>query len=92
MPKAAMWRSMTDHPGVVMGGVTSVLINGWPAARVTDKHVCLMPPSAGPHTPSTIVKGSTSVLIAKQPAARVGDSAACGAKITTGSLNVSIGG
>ena len=56
-------------------GVANVLINGWPAARVTDKHVCLMPPSAGPHPPSTIVKGSTTVLIDGQPAARIGDSA-----------------
>lgn len=92
MAKAAWFLSMTDHPGVVITGFTSVLINGWPAARVTDKHVCVMPPTAGPHPPSTIIKGSTSVFIGRQPAARVGDLTGCGASITTGSPNVSIGG
>lgn len=92
MPKAAMWLSQTSHPGVVITAFPNVLINGWPAARVTDQHVCVMLPTAGPHPPNTIIKGSATVLIGKQPAARIGDQTGCGAVITTGSPNVSIGG
>jgi len=83
---------LTSHPGLIMGGASRVIINFLPAARVTDKHTCLLPPTAGPHPPSTISKGSATVLIEGQPAARLGDQAGCGAVITTGSPDVIIGG
>jgi uncharacterized Zn-binding protein involved in type VI secretion len=82
----------TSHPGMIMSGASQVFINFLPAARVTDKHVCLMPPTAGPHPTSTIAKGSASVFIESMPAARIGDQAGCGAVITTGSSDVIIGG
>lgn len=93
MPEAARKSDFTDHPGSITGpGATKVLINGLPAARVTDDHACLLPPLAGPHPPSKIDKGSTTVLIEGQPAARKGDTVGCKAVITTGSPNVLIGG
>lgn len=92
MPGAATMFDATSHPGIIMGGASKVFINFLPAARVTDKHICLLPPTAGPHPPSTILQGSTSVFIEGQPAARIGDKTGCGAVITTGSLDVLIGG
>jgi uncharacterized Zn-binding protein involved in type VI secretion len=92
MPPAARLLSLTDHPGLILGGASKVLINFLPAARMGDKHVCVMPPTAGPHPPSTIMKGSATVLIEGKPAARIGDTVGCGASITTGSPDVIIGG
>ena len=92
MPGAATLFEPTSHPGIIMSGATKTLINFLPAARVTDKHTCLLPPTAGPHPPSTIVQGSSTVLIENQPAARQGDKAGCGAVISSGSTDVLIGG
>ena len=92
MPAAATLFDATSHPGMVTGGASKVLINFLPAARVGDAHSCLLPPTAGPHPPSTIAKGSTTVLIEGKPAARMGDAAGCGATIVTGSPDVMIGG
>lgn len=72
--------------GPVVGlGAVNVLINGLPAARVSDMCVC-----SGP--PDTIIAGSGTVLIGGMPAARVGDSTAHGGLIVAGSANVMIGG
>lgn len=92
MPGAATLFDPTSHPGLIMSGASKVLINFWPASRVTDKHMCLLPPTAGPHPPSTITKGSTTVKIEGQAAARVGDKTGCNAVIVSGSTNVFIGG
>lgn len=93
MPPAARQFELTSHPGIISGpGAPTVLINGLPAARITDDHICLLPPLAGPHPPNKIVSGSGTVLIAGQPAARTNDWTGCGAQIITGSLNVLIGG
>ena len=93
MPGAARMFEPTNHPGIILGpGAKNVLINCLPAVRATDKHACLLPPTAGPHPPSTIVAGSTTVFIEGQPAARKGDAVGCGATILTGSLDVLIGG
>jgi uncharacterized Zn-binding protein involved in type VI secretion len=82
----------TSHPGVIAGpGVLSVLINGQPAARVGDLHVCALAPLAGPHPPSPIARGSATVRIGGLSAARLGDAAGCGATIIAGSPNVNIG-
>jgi uncharacterized Zn-binding protein involved in type VI secretion len=91
MPAAARLFEPTSHPGFVASGASQVWINFLPAARVTDQHKCLLPPTAGPHPPSRIVQGSTTVNIENQPAARQGDKSGCGAAILAGSANVFIG-
>jgi uncharacterized Zn-binding protein involved in type VI secretion len=63
----------------------TVLIGFLPAARVTDKAVCVGPPDI-------IVKGSTTVLINSLPAARVLDLTAHGGMIIMGLPTVLIGG
>jgi uncharacterized Zn-binding protein involved in type VI secretion len=87
MPAAARLSdaTATDHPGMIVGGCATVLINRRPAARVK------MPPTAGPHSPNRIATGSTKVLIGGQPAARQFDKTECGATIMTGSPDVLIG-
>jgi uncharacterized Zn-binding protein involved in type VI secretion len=93
MPEAARVGDATTHPGTIGGpGVTTVLIGGQPAAVAGDKHVCAMPPLAGPHPPTPITGGSRSVLIGGAAAARIGDSAGCGATIVSGLPSVVIGG
>lgn len=92
MPAAARQFDPTSHPGLLMQGAPSVLIEGLCAARMGDQHVCSMPPLAGPHPPTPILKGSSTVLIGGLPAARMGDSSACGAVILKGALTVMIGG
>ena len=92
MPGAARVQDPTDHPGMISGqGVVNVLINGQAAAVVLVEHTCMMPPTAGPHSPSPIVEGSATVLIGGRQAARVGDRVGCGAAISDGSKNVLIG-
>jgi uncharacterized Zn-binding protein involved in type VI secretion len=76
---------------VITKGCENVLINKLPAARAGDDHVCLLPPTAGPHPPNKIAQGSGSVLIGGLPAARMKDLTACGATIVSGSPNVVIG-
>lgn len=63
----------------------TVLIGKLPAARVTDKCLCVGPPDL-------IVKGSTTVLINKLPAARILDQTAHGGMIVKGELTVLVGG
>ncbi len=93
MPAAARVGDASSHPGVISGpGVTTVVINGQPAAVVGDTHTCSMPPPAGPHPPTPIANGSGTVFISGRPAARVGDTAGCGASISSGSPTVTIGG
>jgi uncharacterized Zn-binding protein involved in type VI secretion len=72
--------------------VSNVLVGGIPAAVVGDLHTCAMPPTAGPHPPTSFLMGSTTVLIGGRPALRVGDFAGCGAIIVAGASNVLIGG
>lgn len=93
MPPAARMGDPTGHPGVIAGpGVSTVLIEGMPAAVVGDMHTCAFPPPAGPHPPNPIVKGSATVLIGGRPAARMGDITGCGAPIIAGAFTVLIGG
>ena len=70
--------------GPVISGSPTVLINYLPAARVSDKCICVGPPDV-------IVKGSATVLINNLPAARIGDTTAHGGVIVLGSPNVIIG-
>ena len=62
----------------------TVLIGSLPAARVTDRRVCVGPPDI-------IVKGSPTVLINYLPAARVLDVTAHGGMIVEGLPTVLIG-
>ena len=70
-----------DSP--ISRGSQNVIINGLPAARVTDQCSC------GP--PDAIAMGSTGVLINGLAAARMGDPTAHGGSIIMGSPNVLIG-
>ena len=64
---------------------TNTLIGCLPAARVTDKALCVGPPDI-------IVKGSVTVLINYLPAARVLDVTAHGGTIVMGDFTVLVGG
>ena len=65
-------------------GCPTVIIGGLPAARVTDKALCVGPPDV-------IVKGSATVIIGNFPAARIGDMTAHGGVIVMGCPTVMIG-
>jgi uncharacterized Zn-binding protein involved in type VI secretion len=92
MPFAARVGDPTAHPGVVGGpGVKDVLIGGKPAAVAGTPHACSMPVTP-PHGVTPFLKGSKLVYIGGRSALRVGDAAVCGAKITAGATDVSIGG
>ncbi len=95
MPPAARLSDMHTCPmvtGVVphVGGPIlppceiTVLIGYLPAARITDKALCVGPPDI-------IVLGSMTVLIGKLPAARIGDITAHGGVIVMGCFTVIIG-
>lgn len=62
----------------------NVLVGSLPAARVSDKCVCVGPMDM-------IVKGSATVLIGGMPAARMGDMTTHGGVIVTGMFTVLIG-
>lgn len=66
-------------------GAPTVLIGGFPAAKVGDIAICVGPPDA-------IVKGSTTVQVLGLPAARLGDKTAHGGTIVAGFPTVMIGG
>ena len=65
-------------------GCPTVLIGFMPAARVSDKCVCVGPPDV-------IAKGSPSVMIGNMMAARIGDLTAHGGVIVMGFPTVIIG-
>jgi len=75
----------TGGPVLPSGGVTSVLIEGMPAAVLGTQCTCVGPPDV-------ITKGSGTVLIGKKPAARQGDQTAHGGSITVAAKTVIIGG
>jgi uncharacterized Zn-binding protein involved in type VI secretion len=68
----------------------------FPAARVTDMHVCPLVTGVVPHVGGPILPpGCPTVLIGNLPAARVGDMATCVGPpdvIAMGSMTVLIGG
>jgi uncharacterized Zn-binding protein involved in type VI secretion len=93
MPPAARVSDTTSHPGFVSGpGTPTVLVSGLPAASAGDIHICLMPPTAGPHPPAPFPVGSTTVVIGGRPALRINDVSSCGATILSGAFTVVIGG
>ena len=70
---------------VLPPGAVPVLIGGLPAARATDKALCVGPPDM-------IAVGSATVLIKNLPAARLGDTTVHGGAIVAGLPTVLIGG
>jgi uncharacterized Zn-binding protein involved in type VI secretion len=96
MPPAARATDMHTCPQVTgiiphVGGPIippcepTVLIGMLPAARITDKLICVGPPD-------TIAKGSATVIIGNLPAARIGDMTVHGGVIVLGCFTVIIGG
>lgn len=74
---AARQGDMTAHGGTIVAGDPTVLINGLPAARQGDLHVCPMCSGTVPHVGGPILQGAPTVLINGMPAARVGDMCTC---------------
>lgn len=80
--------------GAVSSGSSNVLVNGKPAARISDSgtpHGWICPESNPPHG-VVISGGSGSVFINGMSAARIGDATGCGSMISSGSSNVLMGG
>ncbi len=75
----------TGGPVSAAGGVTTVLIEGAPAAVQGTQCTCVGPPDV-------ISMGSKTVFIGKKPAARQGDPTAHGGSISMGAKTVFIGG
>jgi uncharacterized Zn-binding protein involved in type VI secretion len=75
------------HAGgpIVQTSEPTVLIGGLPAARVGDLATCV-------GSVDTIVQGSSTVLIGGLAAVRMGDATAHGGTVTSGCVNVIIGG
>lgn len=86
-PMATPGMPPVPHVGgpVIAPGAPTVLIEGLPAARVSDQALCAAP------LPDMIAMGSVTVLICGLPAARIGDSTAHGGVILTGALTVQVG-
>ncbi len=74
---AARLSDQCAHGGTIVMGFPMVLIEGLPAARVGDMHVCPMFDGPKPHVGGPILKGSMGVLIGNMPAARVMDQCTC---------------
>ena len=97
MPPAARVGDLTVHGGTIVAGAATVFIEGMPAARQGDMHVCPMcnpgtPPP--PHVGGPVAMGSTSVTIEGMPAARMGDMCICSGPpdtIAMGATSVIIG-
>lgn len=87
MPKQARLGDRSSHGGTLVSGSPDTLVNGRPAVRVGDVHVCPIPG----HGSTPVIRGSATVKINGRPAARVGDRAGCGAVIVTGSDDVYTG-
>jgi uncharacterized Zn-binding protein involved in type VI secretion len=73
--------------GTIISGAPTVLIEGKPAARMTDSILC----NGAPPHPDTILKGSSTVLICNMPAAYMSCSTASGGMIINGATTVQIG-
>jgi uncharacterized Zn-binding protein involved in type VI secretion len=78
---------LVPHVGgpIIGPGAPTVLIQGLPAARVSDMATCVGPPDV-------IVLGSFTVLTMSMPQARIGDMTAHGGSIVLGCFTVLVGG
>jgi len=70
--------------GPIITGEVTVIIGFVPAARVTDKLVCVGPPDA-------VSRGEATVIIGNKDAARLGDPTEHGGVIVVGCPTVIIG-
>ena len=73
----------SSHGGTIVTGSLTTLVNGRPAARMGDMHVCPIPY----HGVTPIITGSLNTTTDGRPNARVGDVTGCGAVIVIGSFD-----
>lgn len=78
---------MSSHGGTIITGAMRTMVNGRPAARMGDLHVCPIPY----HGVTPIITGSLNTITEGRPNARMGDVTGCGAVIVGGSLNTNDG-
>lgn len=94
MPPAARVGDLTAHgTPLSQGGSPNVLINGRPAWRASDFHICPLSSGNIPHVGGFAI-GSSTVLINGVPAVRQGDAIIENGitnTVVTGSPNVLIG-
>jgi len=74
---AARQGDTTGHGGTIVQGEPTVLIEGRPAARQGDMHVCPACSGTVPHAGGPITHGVPTILINGRPAARQADLCAC---------------
>jgi uncharacterized Zn-binding protein involved in type VI secretion len=74
---AARITDPTVHGGMVVVGCPTVLIDGLPASRIGDMHVCPMVTVLLPHVGGPFVLGSFTVLVCGVPQSRVTDMLIC---------------
>lgn len=73
---------LSAHGGVISSAASTVLIEGRPAARVGDQHVCpMLNPGPTPHLGGPISQGVDSVLIEGRAAASLGSLCQCAAAL-----------
>ena len=70
---------LTNHGGIIVTAAVRTYVNGRPAARLGDLHLCPM------HGINPIVTADPDTFIEGRPSARLGDLTACGAVIATAS-------
>lgn len=75
------------HAGGALSGIgaPTVMIEGMPAARISDAASCV-------GAQALIIGGSATVLIGGLPAARKGDPTSHGGHVSSGAASVQIGG
>jgi|688.fasta_scaffold139597_5 uncharacterized Zn-binding protein involved in type VI secretion len=91
MPAVCRVNDQNSHkpPGRILGGVSSVIVNGRPIAVVGNK---LTPHGKGKHAKSMVQKGSGSVFAGGKKVTYVGATDDCGDTHITGSGDVFVGG
>lgn len=81
MKPAARMTDLTAHGGPIVQGAALTMVEGLPAARVTDQVVCPLTPPAVPPPPHVggpiLPPGASLVFVEGLPAARMGDRALC---------------
>jgi uncharacterized Zn-binding protein involved in type VI secretion len=87
MPAVGLANSTSDHGGTYTPTTTRTFVNGQLVLTVGALHHC---PLEG-HGTTEIIEGPGTTNVEGSAMARVGDAAGCGARITTGSLDVTDG-
>ena len=90
MPGVARLGDMAG--GHIISGANNVLVNGRPAARLSDSVAPHPPPKPPVHSASLrIVSGSSTVFVNGRPIVRLGDGVNCGHSVSGASGNVIAG-